>query len=205
MAGAVLVAAVFAACGDGDGGAPQPTSTAGRTPTPAVSAKPSPGQGAVGRYTGEPDLDAIIEGFLQHDAKNLLLPNLRYSVLPCGVEPGMGGSPSCRADQETGTPVEVMPFSACEFGYYRPHEFEPILAEFAEQDLYGVFAATPEVRFPGDYVLILVKPRPDDPSLEIASEVTVEEGRIAGVHASCVLTAEELVQEHHLGEPIYTP
>ena len=117
----------------------------------------------------------------------------------------MGGSPPCRADQEVGTPVEVMPFSACEFGYYRPHEFEPILAEFAQQDLVAVFAATPEVRFPGDYVLILVRPRPDDPSLQIASEVTVKDGRIVGIHASCVLTLEELVAEHHLGEPLYTP
>jgi len=204
IAGAVLAAAAIAGCGE-DGGTGRPTVTASRTPTPASSPEPSPREFDVPEHTGIAGLDAIIEGFLQHDAKNLLLPNLRYSVLPCGVEPGMGGSPPCRADQEAGTPLEVMPFSACEFGYYRPHEFEPILAEFAQQNLYGVFAATPEVRFPGDYVLILVKPRPDDPSLEIASEVTVEEGRIVGLHASCVLTPEELVQEHNLGEALYTP
>jgi len=206
IAGAVLAAAVFAACGGDSGSTPTPTEPPGFTPAiDDGSPEPSPKVEPVPDRTGDEALDAIIQGFLQHDTKNLLLPNLRYSVLPCGVEPGMGGSPPCRADQETGTPVEVMPFSACEFGYYRPHEFELILAEFAQQDLYGVFAATPEVRFPGDYVLILVKPMPDDPALEIASEVTVKEGRIVGVHASCVLTAEELVQEHHLGEPIYTP
>jgi hypothetical protein len=205
---AVALAAFAAAC-DGDNGStptPSPDQTPGFTPAADDgSPAPSPKVEPVPERTGDEALDAIVEGFLRHDTKNLLLPNLRYSVLPCGVEPGMGGSPPCRADQETGAPVEVMPFSACEFGYYRPHEFEPILAEFAQQNLYGVFAATPEVRFPGDYVLILVRPRPDDPSMEIASEVTVEEGRIVGVHASCVLTPEDLVQEHHLGEPIYAP
>ncbi len=209
MAGAVVTAAVFAACGGGDGGS-TPAPTPNQTPgfTPAIddgSPEPSPKVESVPERTGDEALDAIIEGFLRHDAKNLLLPNLRYSVLPCGVEPGMGGSPPCRADQETGTPVEVMPVSACEFGYYRPHEFELLLPQFVEQDVYGVYSATAEVRFPGDYVLVLVQPRPDDPSLEMAAEVTVKDGRIVGVHASCVLTPEELVQEHRLGEPIYTP
>ena len=200
IGGVLIVAATAMACGEGGGTAATPTQSTARAPTPQVSPKAQ----QVPQRTGIADLDAIIEAFILHDTKSLL-PHLRYSVLPCGVEPGMGGSPTCRADQEIGALVEVMPFSACEFGYYRPHEFEPILADLGEQQLHGVFAATPEARFPGDHVLILTKPRPDEPEKEIATEVSVKDGRIVGVYASCVQTAEELVREHKLGEPVWAP
>ncbi|MDP2674110.1 MAG: hypothetical protein Q8Q00_04290 [Dehalococcoidia bacterium] len=202
IAVAVTLAAL-AACSDG--AAIKPTEVPRRTPTPAVSPKPSGKEREIPERTGVRGLDAIIEGFMQHDTKNLLLPNLRYSMLPCGLTPGMGGSPPCRADQEIGAAVEVMPFSACEFGYYGPHEFELILADLAQQGLYGVYRATPEVRFPGDYVIILTEPQPDDPTLQGATEVTVADGRLVGVAFSCVLTPEELVQEHGLEEPLFAP
>ena len=59
----------------------------------------------------------------------------------------------------------VMPFSACEFGYYRPHEFElPPAADRGAGGCTACTEATLQVRFPGDYVLILTQPQPDDPS-----------------------------------------
>ena len=117
----------------------------------------------------------------------------------------MGAIAALPSGPGDGRAVEVMPFSACEFGYYRPHEFELMLAQIAEQDVYGVYEATPEVRFPGDYVLVLTRSRPDDPSLQIATEVTVKDGRIVGVYSGCPLTPEELVQQHKLGDPIWAP
>ena len=208
LTAAAVALATFAAACDGDSGStptPTPNQTPGFTPaTDDVSPEPSPKVEPVPERTGIADLDAIIEAFILHDIKSLL-PHLRYEVLPCGLTPGMGGSPPCRADQEVGAAVEVMPYSACEFGYYRPHEFEAFFAPFLQQDIYGVYSATTEVRFPGDYVLVLTRSRPDDPSLQIAMEVTVKDGRIVGVYSGCPLTPEELVQEHGLKEPLYAP
>ena len=199
LAFAVLLAALALACGESGNGTVTPSA---ESPTLAVSPKVS----EVPERTGVVELDAIIEGFMLHDTKTLL-PHLRYSVLPCGVEQGMGGSPPCRPDQSPGTPVEVMPFSGCEFGYYRPHEFALILAEVVQDSLYGVYRATPDVRFPGEYVIVLFR-ESVDPEMEppvIAIEVSVDEGRIVGVNATCFLTPEEAVEMHGLGEPLFLP
>ncbi len=197
LAFAVLLATLALACGESGSGTGTPSA---ESPTPAVSPKVP----EVPERTGIAELDAIIDGFMLHDTKTLLL-HLRYSVLPCGVEPGMGGSPPCRADQEMGTPVEVMSLSSCEFGYYRPHEFELLLPLFAVQGIYGVYQATPEVRFPGDYVIVLTQPQVDDPAKEMATDVIVKDGRIVGVDFSCVLTPEEAVELHELEEPLFVP
>ncbi len=204
----VVIAAVAVACGDGDSAPASPSPAPGGEETQASSPTPVLGdkERQVPERTGIAELDAIIDGFMLHDTKTLL-PHLRYETLPCGVEPGMGGSPPCRADQETGTPVDVMPFSGCEFGYYRPHEFELILAEVVQDDLYGVYRATPDVRFPGEYVIVLFR-ESVDPETEppvIAIEVSVDEGRIVGVNATCFLTPEEVVEEHGLTEPLFLP
>ena len=61
------------------------------------------------------------------------------------------------------------------------------------------------MRFPGDYVIVLTRPRPDDPSFQIAMEVTVKNGRIVGVYSGCPLTPEGLAQQHKLDEPIWAP
>ncbi len=204
----LLLAAVAVACGDGDTSPASPSPAPGSEETQASSPTPVLGdkETNIPERTGVAELDAIIDGFILHDTKTLL-PHLRYSVLPCGVKPGMSGSPPCRADQETGTPVEVMPFSGCEFGYYRPHEFELILAEVVQDDLYGVYRATPDVRFPGEYVIVLFR-ESVDPETEppvIAIEVSVDEGRIVGVNATCFLPPEELVELHELKEPLFVP
>ncbi len=197
LAFAVLLAALALACGESGNDTGTPSA---ESPTPAVSPKVP----EVPERTGIAELDAIIDGFMLHDTKTLLL-HLRYSVLPCGVEPGMGGSPPCRTDQEMGTPVEVMPLSSCEFGYYQPHEFELLLPLFAGQDIYGVYQATPEVRFPGDYVIVLTQPQIDDPAKEMATDVIIKDGRIVAVDSSCVLTPEEAVELHELEEPLFVP
>ena len=207
LAGVVLAAAVFAGCGGGVGSTPTPTpdQTAGFTPaTDDGSPEPSPKVEPVPDRTGDEALDAIIEGFVQRDSKPLL-PLLRYSVIPCETAPGLGGPPVCRADQEPGTPVEVMPVSGCELQYQKPHEFEQMLGTLAGKDLYGVYSAPDGLSFGGDYVILLSMPRPDDPTQQIATEVIVKDGRIAAVDQTCALTPEEAIEQDGLGEPIYTP
>lgn len=204
----VVVAAIAVSCRDGDSAPASPSPAPGGEETQASSPTPVLGDKETNilERTGIAELDVIIDGFMLHDTKTLL-PHLRYSVLLCGVEPGMGGAPLCRPDQETGTPVDVMPFSGCELGYYRPHEFERILAEVVQDDLYAVYRATPDVRFPGEYVIVLSK-ESVDPETEppvIAIEVSVDEGRIVGVNATCFLTPEELVEQHGLSERLLLP
>jgi hypothetical protein len=208
LTGAVALAVLaLAACGDSDADSPTPTPTPPAGFTPAIdegSPEPSPKVEPVPERTGVEELDPIIEAFILQDMKSLL-PQLRYQTLGCGLTPGVGGSPPCRPDQDLGALVDAMPVSACEFGYYLPHEFEAFFAPFLQQEVYGVYEATPQVRFPGDYVIVLTRPRPDDPSLQIAMELTVKDGRVVGVHSGCPATPEELVAEHRLGEPLWAP
>ncbi len=100
-----------------------------------------------------------------------------------------------------------MPVSTCELEWHRPHEFERTLTGLVQDDLYGVYRATPDVRFPGEYVIVLSR-ESMDPETEppvIAIEVSVDEGRIVGVNAACFLTPEEVVEEHGLTEPLFLP
>lgn len=199
LAFAVLLAALALACGESGNGTGTPSA---ESPTLAVSPKVS----EVPERTGIAELDAIVDGFVLHDTKTLL-PYLRYQTLPCTKTSGIGQRPKCRADQEEGAPVEVMPFSGCEFALYRPHEFALILAEVVQDSLYGVYRATPDVRFPGEYVIVLFR-ESVDPETEppvIAIEVSVDEGRIVGVNATCFLTPEEAVEMHELEEPLFIP
>lgn len=69
-----------------------------------------------------------------------------------------------------------MPISGCEFQYHRPHEFEVLLPALVQTDIYGVYESTPDVRLPGDYVIVITQPHPDDPAQKMASEVTVTDG-----------------------------
>ncbi len=205
---AVVVAAIAVACGDGDSAPASPSPAPGGEETKASSPTPVLGdkERQVPERTGIAELDAIIDGFMLHDTKPLW-PLLRYTILPCTHAGGLGGPPGCRPDQEEGTPVDVMPFSGCEFGYYRPHEFELILAEVVQDNLYGVYRATPDARFPGEYVIVLFR-ESADPEMEppvVAIEVSVDEGRIVGVNATCFLTPEELVEQHGLTEPLFLP
>jgi hypothetical protein len=207
VAAGVLSVAAIAGCG-GDGGS-TPTPTSNQTPgfTPATdngSPEPSPKVEPVPERSGDEALDAIIEGFMQHDTKPLL-PLLRYSVIPCEKTPGLGGPPLCRPDQEPGTPVEVMPVAGCEQSYPKPHEFEQALATFVTADLYGVYRAPDGLTFDGDYMLLVSMPRPDNADQQIATEVIVKDGRIAAVDQTCALTPEETVEQDGLGEPLYVP
>jgi hypothetical protein len=194
---AVLLAALALACGESGNGTGTPSA---ESPTPAVSPKVP----EVPERTGIAELDAIIDGFVFSGTKPLW-PLLRYTILPCTHAGGLGGPPGCRPDQEEGTAVEVMPVSTCELELLRPHEFERRLTGLVEQDIYGVYQATPEVRFPGDYVIVLTQPQADDPAKGMATDVIVKDGRIVGVDFSCVLTPEEAVELHELEEPLFLP
>ena len=204
----VVVAAVAVACGDGDSAPASPSPAPGGEETQASSPTPVLGdkETNIPERTGIAELDAIIDGFVVSSTKPLW-PLLRYQTLPCSKTSGIGERPKCRADQDEGAPVEVMPFSGCEFGLYRPHEFERVLADLVEDDLYGVYRATPELRFPGEYVLVLSRESlyPETEPPVIAIEVSVDEGRIVGVNATCFLTPEEAVEMNGLGEPLFLP
>ena len=170
------------------------------TPTRQFTLTPASKDGAsVPERTGIVDLDAIIEGFVSHDTKPLL-SLLRYTTVPCTHAGGLGGPPACRPDQEEGTPVERMPVSSCELEWRPPHEFERTLASLVMADIYGVYRATSEVYFTGDYVIVL-----SDPEMTIGTEVVIEDGRIVAVDFSCVLPPEELVELHGLDEALFRP
>ncbi len=202
----VVVAAVAVACGDGDTAPASPSSAPGGEETQASSPTPVLGdkERQVPERTGIAELDAIIDGFVFSGTKPLW-PLLRYTILPCTHAGGLGGPPRCRPDQEEGTPVEVMPVSTCELEWLRPHEFERMLTGLVQDDLYGVYRATPDVRFPGEYVIVLTQPQADDPAKGMATDVIVKDGRIVGVDFSCVLTPEEAVELHDLEEPLFVP
>lgn len=204
----VVVAAIAVACGDGDSApaSPSPAPGDGETPAPTATFVLGDKERQVPERTGIAELDAIIDGFVLHDTKTLL-PHLRYQMLPCTKTSGIGEQPKCRADQEQGAPVEVMPVSTCELELLRPHEFEQRLTGLVQDDLYGVYRATPDLRFPGEYVIVLSR-ESGDPETEppvIAIEASVDEGRIVGVNATCFLTPEEAVEMHGLGEPLFLP
>jgi hypothetical protein len=210
---ALLVFALFAiACG-GDGqspaAGPTPTSTeSSRSPTPthdAIGFSPAPPEDKerqVPERTGIAELDAIVDAFVVRSNK-ALLPLLHYSVIPCSHTTGIGGPPLCRPDQPEDATVEVMPVSSCELELHRPHEFEKVLVPLVERDLYGVYRSSPEVRFPGDYVIVLSAPLSTDG--EAGTEVVIEDGRIVGVDFSCIVPPDDLVEMHQLGEPLFLP
>ncbi len=178
----------------------EPTATAA-TPTPA----PKEVDGPIPLRTGIAELDVIIHGFVEHDTKRLL-PLLRYQALPCTTEPPeLGWPPLCQPNQEDGTPTEGMPLIGCHIGLIRPHEFEMRLIGLVEQDLYGVYEATPgtpEFRTSGEYVVLLSMPLSN---VTAGTGVVIEDGQIVGVFSGCVASPEELVETHSFGEPLFRP
>ena len=123
-----------------------------------------------GTRTGWPDLDAIIDAVLAHDAEAQRALT-QYTRIGCTHADGLGGLPKCAEGEAEGTLLEVVPFLGSEGHHQRRADYET----WAGPDVLGllaVFRVGPEAysdeAYPvGEYALVFL-------DANGASDITVQ-------------------------------
>lgn len=206
VAAAALVLALVA-CGDDDETTDDPTAT-----TAVETAAPSPetpgGAGTPGDETPTgsgniPEVDDIVDAVLTNDPARVR-PRVRFDIIACEIAPGIGGPPPCRQGEPEGTQVNVVEIGTCEAEHRRPDELEGLVGMFHAESLYGVYAGPASQGPDGDYVAVFTRTATGE--LDQAMAVTIDGGIMAYFKFTCGGTAEELVDQLGLGEPLtFTP
>lgn len=187
----VLVLAV--ACGDDDSQEPADTptteATAGATATVEVAPEtgtPPETEGA----TGIPELDTVIDALRSGDAE-ALRPLIEYREVACKADLQIG-APGCGPDQEDGDLVEVFTYGACEGEFLRPEAIDLALDVLTETELYAVYRAPDDERYPAEFVAVVSSTSADTDGLGWA--VLIQDGRIFRLSFSCAAPAEEFAE-----------
>jgi hypothetical protein len=160
---------------------------------------------AAGR-TGIPELDRIIEIVLagNPDAVRSLI---QFTQTACTNIEGLGGPPKCLANEEPGTPIEVLPFLGPEGHFIRKADIQTWDGLQASQ-LFAAYQvsdqAYTDVNYPaGEYALVFIGGLENQTSLTLQ----VRGGRIVridvGLQFPPVLREEDVVK--YLVEPGVNP
>src|SRR5205807_9235731 len=111
--------------------------------------------------------------------------------------------PSCRPGERDGTPVEALPVGDCLNGdpamrrvsFQRPDEFREEGITSPGIRLYAVYAAPADSFLPGQYVVVLLRPRtPDGAPSQTAFALSLSDDGITGINYGCEETPEQFVE-----------
>ncbi len=192
------------ATGCGSGG-----HTRGQTSTPIPTATVVSGT----NHTGITEVDKIIDAVLSRNIQELSTL-IRYSSVPCAVQPsGLGPPPQCRPDEPNGTAVRVFPVGDCEGQYVRPEDISAVVLShlrLADSKLYAVYRLSPSdgfggVFYGGQYAVILSRPLATATQGVGAWALVVGQGGVAGVAFGCAESPQQLVQVNQLVDALIPP
>lgn len=184
-----IVFVLAAACGGGDSEEPADTPATEATATVAVASETSTPPGTEGA-TGIPELDAVIDALRSGDVETLR-PLIEYREVACNADPQIG-APVCGPDEEDGELVEVFSYGACEGEFLRPEAIDLALDVLAETELYAVYRAPDDERYPAEFVAVVSSTSSDTDGLAWA--VLIQDGRIFTLSFSCAAPAEEFAE-----------
>lgn len=92
-------------------------------------------------------------------------------------------------------------YVVCEGDFLRPQEIDRIVSVLTESELYAVYLAEDDERYPAEYVAIVSDTSPNAAGL--ASAILIEDGRIVGLSFSCALPPEEFAEQ--FDNPVLPP
>jgi hypothetical protein len=147
-------------------------------------------------------LDALTTALRTRDVE-VVRPFVGFRAIACAATPELGGAPPCGPGEETGDQVEAFYLATCEGSYLRPAAVQQALDLLVQMDVYAVYRLPGLARSPGDYSVVLVDRRPDQPPN--GWEAIVDDGEIVALLFSCALPPDELVELREYTDAVLAP